>query len=309
MAIKAAKEQSDPSDAVAGASASGAPNSPADNKGGIVTRCFSLLEAVGAASRPLAVADLIETLELPRATVYRLVDWLLSEGFLSREPARKRLVVGPRLTDLATEVLRASVAMGPRRAVLKALAEATGETCTIGIMEADSVVYIDRVESDHWPLRLHLPIGVRVPLHATAIGKLFLSFLPARQRRALLGALDPRAVTARTITDPQHLSRELGRVRGQGFAVDDQEFLPGVVAIAVPVLNSRGEIRAAMGLQAPESRISAAEAPRYLPALQQAADSLARTFGAATETVETRAAAGPPQRRAASGERRQGRSA
>lgn len=290
--IKAAMAQEDPSDAAAGAPASGAPDPSADTKSGIATRCFSLLEAVGAASRPLAVADLIETLELPRATVYRLVDWLLSEGFLSREPARRRLVVGPRLTDLATGVLRASVALGPRRAVLKALAEATGETCTIGVMEADSVVYIDRVESDHWPLRLHLPIGVRVPLHATAIGKLFLSFLPARQREALLSALEPRAVTARTITDREHLSRELGRVRAEGFAVDDQEFLAGVVAVAVPVVNARGEIRAAIALQAPESRISAAEAPRHLPALRQAAEALARTFGGAAERMQPPAGGG-----------------
>src|SRR5579875_569967 len=143
-----------------------------------------------AAPAPPAVGDLIERLDLPRASVYRLVDWLLSEGLLAREPVRKRLVISNRLSELACDILRAAVATAPRRTLLEALARETGETCHIGAIDGNRIVYLDRVESAAWPLRLQLTVGSRVPLHATAIGKLFLALSPPRQRRALLAAVE-----------------------------------------------------------------------------------------------------------------------
>jgi len=119
-----------------------------------------------------------------------------------------------------------------------------------------------------------------VPLHATAIGKLFLALSPPRQRRALLAAVELVPLTPATITDRGRLEQELEHVRAQGFAVDDQEFLAGAVAVAVPILNRRGEIRAGLALQAPEARMTAAAAKRHLPRLREAALQLARTFGA-----------------------------
>lgn len=249
-------------------------------KAGILGRSFAVLEAIAASPVPLGVGDLIEQLDLPRATVYRLVDWFLSEGFLVREPARKRLVIGNRLSDLAYDALRAAVAVAPRRTLLEGLAREIGETCNIGTIDGNRIVYLDRVESATWPLRLDLKIGSRVPLHATGMGKLFLALAPQRQRRALLAAVELEPLTPATITDRDRLDRELEQIRDQGFALDDQEFLAGVVAIALPIVNRRGEIRAALAMQAPEARMNAAEAKRHLPLLRDAAERLARTFGA-----------------------------
>lgn len=254
---------------------------PREAKTGILRRSFAVLEAVTTAPAPLGVGDLIERLDLPRATVYRLVEWFLNEGYLVREPVRKRLVIGNRLSDLACDALRAALAAAPRRTLLETLARETGETCNIGTIESNRVVYLARVESAAWPLRLDLTVGSRVPLHATAIGKLFLALSPSRQRHALRAAVGMEPLTPSTITDPSRLDEELQHVRDQGFAIDDQEFLAGVVAIAVPIPNRRGEIRAGLAVQAPEARMTAAEATRYLPLLRETAAQLARSFGAA----------------------------
>jgi IclR family transcriptional regulator, acetate operon repressor len=253
---------------------------PGDGKAGILGRSFALLEAIAASPAPPAVSDLVERLDLPRATVYRLVEWFLDKGFLVREPARKRLLIGNRFSNLACEALRAAVAAAPRRSLLETLARETGETCNIGTIDGNRIVYLDRVESATWPLRLHLTVGSRVPLYATGIGKLFLALLPPRQRRALIGAVEPIALTPATITDRGQLEQELERVREQRFAIDNQEFLAGVVAIAVPICNRRGEIRAGLAVQAPEARMSAADAKRHLPRLREAAEQLADSFGA-----------------------------
>jgi IclR family acetate operon transcriptional repressor len=256
----------------------GAVASSGNAKARTLARSLALLEAVAAAPTPPTVADLIDKLALPRATVYRLVEWFLGEGFLVREPARKRLVVGHRLSALAFDALHAAVAMAPRRSLLEALVQETGETCHIGTIDGNRIIYLDRVESATWPLQLHLTVGARVPLHATAIGKLFLALAPPRQRRALLAAVQPTPLTPATITDRDRLEGELEIIRHQGFAVDDQEFLAGVVALAVPIVNRRGEIRASLAVQAPEARLSAAAARQHLPHLRAAAERLARTF-------------------------------
>lgn len=264
-----------------------------DEKSGILGRSFAVLEAIAAEPAPLSVGDLIDRLDLPRATVYRLVDWFLSEGFLMREPMRKRLVIGNRLSDLACGALRAAVAVAPRRSLLEGLAREIGETCNIGTIDGDRVVYLDRVESATWTLRLDLAIGSRVPLHASGMGKLFLALLPARHRRALLSALELAPLTPATITDRDRLERELERIRDQGFALDDQEFLAGVVGLAVPIRNRRGEIRAALAVQAPRARMSANDAERHLPLLREAAARIARSFTAAADLSEAPVPAAP----------------
>jgi DNA-binding IclR family transcriptional regulator len=99
------------------------------------------------------------------------------------------------------------------------------------------MIYLERVETD-WPLRVQLPIGSRVPLHCTASGKLYLSSLNNDQLTLLLQALDTSAVTKNTISDFDALSIELSRIRNRGYAEDNEEFIDGMVAISVPVLQA-----------------------------------------------------------------------
>ena len=249
-------------------------------KAGILERCFALLEAVAASPEPPTIGDLIEKLALPRATVYRLVEWFLDEGFLARGPMRKgcALIIGHRFSGLALNALRAAAAMAPPHTLLEMLVQETGEACHIGTLDCNRVIYLDRVESATWPPRLHLPAGSRAPLHATATGKLFLALSPSCQRRALLAALDLIPLTPATITDRDRLEQQLESIRHQGFALDDQEFLAGAVAIAVPITNRRGEIRAGLAVHAPEARMTAAAIDQHLLRLRQAAERLARTF-------------------------------
>jgi DNA-binding IclR family transcriptional regulator len=251
-----------------------------DDKSGLAERSFAVLDCVARAGGPVAVPDIVAAVDLPRATVYRLVDWFEREGWLARELGRRRIVVGPRLSALAFNVLRASVQTAPRRAVLQALSREVGETCNIGALDGSEIVYLDRVESETWPLRLQFSVGSHVPLHCTAIGKLFLAFLPARQRRPLLAALDLRRYTEHTVTDLKRLAAALAEIREEGVSTDGQEFLNGVVCIAVPILGPKDEIRAAVAIQAPEARMTVSDARRYLPALRQAASRLAESFDA-----------------------------
>jgi DNA-binding IclR family transcriptional regulator len=251
---------------------------PRAHKLGATARSFAILDHVAGSPKPVDVLDIISSLKLPKATAYRLVDWFVSHGYLAREPGRKRLIVGPRLTNLAFGVLSSSMRNDAPHLVLQRLVHTLNETCNIGTLLNGEVIYLDRVEAEHWPLRLHYASGSRVPLHASAIGKLFLALAPSPRRQRLLQSLELRRYTDGTITDKPRLEAELRQIRKEQVSFDREEYLVGVVCAAVPVLGRNGEMLAALAIQAPEARMDERAARGHLPMLRRAADEIAEIF-------------------------------
>lgn len=251
-----------------------------EQKLGATARSFAILEHVASARAPVDVLDIIASLKLPKATAYRLVDWFVSHGYLSREPGRRRLIVGPRLTNLAFGALSSSMRNDTPHVVLQRLVHTLNETCNIGTLLNGEVVYLDRVEAEDWPLRLHYTSGARVPLHCSAIGKLYLALAPSPRRKRLLTSLELRKFTDNTIVDGGKLDAELRQIRKEQVSFDREEYLVGVVCMAVPVLGKNGELLAALAIQAPEARMNVQTARRHLPALRNAAGELADIFQA-----------------------------
>ena len=173
--------------------------------------------------------------------------------------------------------LKNSANRAERHAVLRGLVEEIGETCNFTILDGDEIVYLDRVEA-HWPLRLMLAPGSHVPLHCTASGKLFLALMPAPRRRRLLAAAPLKRLTRNTITDKDRLLHELERIRAEKIGTDNEEFLAGLTAVAVPVPDARQRILATVAVHAPTSRMSIAKARTHVPALRRAAAKLAGTL-------------------------------
>ena len=114
-----------------------------------------------------------------------------------------------------------------------------------------------------------------MPLHCTASGKLFLATLPEAQREALIGeARRCRRMTANTITTVKALRDECAAIARAGYSSDREEFIAGLIAVAVPVLGAAGAIRAAMAMHAPTARMSLEQAKKQLPRLRAAAREL-----------------------------------
>lgn len=262
-------------DAASGRSRAGA--APPDREGGsAVARTLEVLELLSGAERPRSLAELMELTGLPKSTLHRILVKLEQERMVQREPDGKRYTTGPRLVALAVNALRNSSHRGERHAILQSLVDEIGETCNFTTLDGNEIVYLDRVEAQ-WPLRMVLQPGSRVPLHCTASGKLFLSLMPARRRHRLIGAAVLRRYTDNTITGPERLEEALQRVREEMVGTDEEEFLAGLSAIAVPVMNPQGQICAAVAVHAPTARMNIAKARAHLPALRRAAAALAAT--------------------------------
>ncbi|HUO00537.1 MAG TPA: IclR family transcriptional regulator [Bradyrhizobium sp.] len=240
-------------------------------------KTFGLLETLVQTNRPLSLPELTSLTGMPKATLHRVARLLEAEQMLEREPHSRLYRPGRRLLTFALDVIATSARSAPRHAVLEALSGELGETCNFGMMVENHVVYVDRVESA-WPFGLHFEPGSRVPLHCTAMGKLLLAMQECDCREALLKTIALPAYTGRTITDVGKLARELENIRRSEISIDNQEFLAGVVCLAVPVRDEFGVVRGALAVSAPVARMSVADAQRRVPALRKAAARLSKTL-------------------------------
>lgn len=237
-------------------------------------RSLRLLSTLADSGRPMSLADLVAALELPKATLHRICNQLLECGYMARDLNERDFVVGPALRKLALDTLNHGSLRGLRHEVLAGLVEQVGETCNFTTLDGAGVLYLDRVEAP-WPWRLTLDVGAHVPLHCTASGKLFLSFMSKKQREAMLRTIELTAITEHSITSVDALRAECEATRERGYAFDREEFVLGLVALAVPVRDTAGEVRAALAVHAPAARMPIAKAVERLPLMHQAAARMA----------------------------------
>ncbi|MEP2530391.1 IclR family transcriptional regulator C-terminal domain-containing protein [Shimia sp.] len=137
--------------------------------------------------------------------------------------------------------------------------------------------YLDRVETD-WAFRIQLPIGTNVPFHCTASGKCFIASLPPIQRQNLVQSLSFERMTDQTHLSAETLLNELAEVRKLKFSLDREEFLDGMIALAVPVTDANGRFVAAIAMHGPTQRLSIDLLVSQVDLLQTAAKKLSKAL-------------------------------
>lgn len=242
-------------------------------------RMLLILEQIARVGVPVTPTDVNAELGLPKATIHRLFATLEAEGFLQREADGRSYTSGRRLRRLSTNVYSSFRVRTPRLAVLAALAEKFGETCNIAIPDRDAMIYIDRVETK-WPLRIQLPIGTRVPLYCTASGKMYLSTLNEANLERYLRVAGIERRTSATITDISTLRDEIAATRERGYSQDAEEFIAGMIALAVPINDDQGRLLSTVSFHAPTIRLSLEQSYAHLDTLRDAAAELSQLISA-----------------------------
>jgi DNA-binding IclR family transcriptional regulator len=235
-----------------------------------VERAIALLDVLADGGGPRGVNELARTLGVHASTVSRLLGTLAAAGLVEREAASGRYRLGLRAALWGNAAVAGRDLRELARPLLAELAEITGETATLSLAAGIEAVTADYVASSQTVLS-QARVGRASVAHATAVGKVLLAF-----RDDALAALPARleAFTPRTIVDRRQLERALDVVREQGYAEASEEREPGLHAIAVPILNGRGELAAVLGLQGPD-RFGAVERARALEPLLERAGRLA----------------------------------
>jgi DNA-binding IclR family transcriptional regulator len=247
-------------------------------------RLFSLLELISTHDQLFTLQGLVEETGTPKPTLHRMLAQLEGAGLLIRQDDGRHYGVGVRLRRMAENLLINDIYHGARHAVLQSLVKELGESCNVTAVSGSEVVYLDRVETAE-PLRVTLQPGSRVPVHASASGKMILSqFTPAQRRRLLSGAELTR-YTPKTLSSLELLEADLDQVKERGYAIDDEEFLPGLVCAAVLVPTSNAVSNLCVAVQGPFMRLTPEKAADLVPALLRAAEAMGRIEAEAADTA------------------------
>ena len=239
--------------------------------GSSTERSLRLLSTLANQGKGMSLAQLADALELPKATAHRLTAHLLETGFIAKAQDDRYFEIGPAMRRMAFDTLNNDTARGLRHAVLADLVAQVKETCNFTTLDGAEVMYLDRVEAS-WPWRLTLDVCVHVPIHCTASGKLFLALMAKETRESMLQTLALERMTEHTITSADALLKECVAIGKQGYSLDRQEFIPGLIALAVPVYDRDTQLRGAIAVHAPIARLSVEGALKHLAMLKHAAN-------------------------------------
>lgn len=221
----------------------------------------------------MTATEIGHELGLAKQTVHRLCNTLEEEGFLTRQANTKRYVPARRSRGIASGLLFSSRSHIARHQVLEDVSHRVRETVNFVVPEDTGMSYLDRVETD-WPFRVQFPVGSNVPFHCTASGKTFMAAMAPKARKGFVHALSLERQTDTTLTTPESLLKELKDIARRGYALDNEEFIEGMVAIAVPVRDLEGRFAAALAFHGPVQRITLDQAVERKDILVDAANRL-----------------------------------
>jgi DNA-binding IclR family transcriptional regulator len=242
-----------------------------------VSNALAILEAFSRERPELGVTELSRALGLGKSTVHRLLAALGARGYVRKSAHTGRYTLGFKAFEVGAlaggqQSIRETV--GP---YLQRLSAASRETVHLGVLDADSVVYIDKIESPQ-ALQMYSRVGRRAPLHCTALGKALLAWQPDDVRERLLRRR-LRAYTPNTLTDAVKLREALEQVRALGYALDDEEFEVGLRCIAAPIRDNTRGVVASLGIAAPAVRLPQPRVPALAALVTDAAAAASRALG------------------------------
>jgi DNA-binding IclR family transcriptional regulator len=243
-----------------------------------VQRAAAVLKAFDRAAPELGVTELGRKVHLHKSTVSRLLATLELEGLVERVPGTEKYRLGFEFVRIAGQVTHFNDVRAAARPVLDALAEASGETINLAVLDGDEVINVEQTSGPHM-VGMANWVGRRTPLHCVANGKVLLAFLPGTEIERLLARPLAR-FTDRTIVDPELLRADLARVRECGYAVALGEIEQGLNAVAAPIragaLGAGGEVVAAVSISGPAYRVTPARVAALAELTVGAADTIGR---------------------------------
>lgn len=220
-----------------------------------VIKAFLIMEELDK-SGELSIGEISERLGMDKATVHRLINTIKDAGYVNQNQDNKKYANSLKLLAMGNRVMEKTGVKHIARPLIEELAEKTGETINLGIRVGNKIIYVDKLESSS-TIKVGLGIGTSVPSYCTGLGKSILANTAEDELQEIISSICFEKYTERSITDRSNLMEELYRIRESGYAIDDEEYVVGLVCIAAPVFDYHGNPVAAISVSSPKYRYDA----------------------------------------------------
>lgn len=221
------------------ASTGSAGETPATAGIGVLEKAMSLLNIVSAAPAPMTFTELLRAGHLPKATLHRILATLMREGLLRHDAFTRTYQLGLRLLELAHEVWSTFDLRLAAQDEMVRLRDEMQLAVHLTVLDGASVIIVASHEAER-EQRSSSRVGLRLPLHASAPGKVIAAYIDVSRQMALIEGLELHAFTGRTLTSQAELKSEFDLTHARGYAVEFQEHEEGVVSVAAPILDIEG---------------------------------------------------------------------
>lgn len=234
------------------------------DKGLAVLHCFD------AADPALTISEVARKTGFSRATARRFLLTFVTLGYAVCDG--KHFMLAPKVLTLGQAYLSSLGVWESSRDSLEQFSRRTGQSSSVGVLDASEIVYVVRAAASHSVVSVPLYVGARLAAHATSMGQILLAYGRSRDLSAFLARRELTKYTEHTITEPRHFRVRLRKVREQGFALVEREFEPSLVSMAVPLTSKTGTVLAALNVSATSNEVTGKEMVQsFLPQLKRAA--------------------------------------
>jgi len=241
-----------------------------------IDRAIRVLTALQG-TRRMSLSELAARLDLAPSTTHGIVRSLVEHGMVVQERGSSRYQLGPAVLRLGNVYLDTLELRSRAIPWAEDLARRTGLAVRTGVLLIDDVVIIHHEPRPDGSRQMP-EVGIVIPVHASALGKAMLAFMPEDEKRVLTSG-ELRSMTGETITSPEPLRDQLDQIRASGVATEQDEAVIGEGSLASPVFDSYGEAVGAIGVVVPSGDL---ERPEIGDLVRDTARAVSRELGAAT---------------------------
>lgn len=241
---------------------------------GTVGKALDVLEQVASHGRPVRFATLLSESPYPKATLYRLLQTLISQSMLDYDPEHQTYSLGVRLVRLARGAWMQSSLAPIARPYLDELSARLKHTVHLAQLDNAQVLYVDKRNAAQ-PVEMFSDAGKVGPAYCTGVGKAMLAFLGEEDRQKAIEQQSFHRFTSHTLTSAHALSAELSAIRERGFAYDREEHEPDIICIAYPILSQGGRVLGAISVTGSTRAVSLEALTTCAPQLEQTAKAIA----------------------------------
>jgi IclR family KDG regulon transcriptional repressor len=251
-----------------------------DNKGyenQSVIKVFRLIELLSG-TEEMSITEISAAIGLNKGAVFRFISTLRSIGYITQNPVNEKYRLTIKLFEVGSRVVTRINEVLEAHTVMEQLAQKTNETVHLAVLNNGNVVYLDKIDSKH-VLRIFSRVGNQAPCYCTGLGKVLLAWLSDKEIGKSVKEKKMIKFTETTITSLSALKEELQKIRGQGYAIDNQEHEHGIHCIAVPIRNRAGKVIAAISITWPMIRNNTECMENYKNLIIDAGRQISRRLG------------------------------